>query len=96
MSQEEIKQNISSGDISRSLLTLVSANILIFSKMIAQQHNIKRVVWIGTHVDMVEYMSMCENAFAALSNQEAELIFPTYHSFLGSLGLLLTCKGDDV
>jgi hypothetical protein len=35
-------------------------------------------------------MQMSESAFATLTNNEAELMFPTYHSFLGSLGLLLS------
>ena len=52
--------------------------------------NIHRVVWIGSHIDLPEYMQMSEQGFARLTNQEAELIFPSYTSFLGSLGLLLS------
>lgn len=89
-SKEEIKENITPSDISRSLLTLVAANVLIFSRLAAKLENIKRVVWIGNHVDLPEYMLMSEQGFARLTNQEAELIFPTYTSFLGSLGLLLS------
>ena len=54
--QEEIKENITSSDISRSLITLISANNLIFSRLVAKLENIKRVVWIGTHIDLPEYM----------------------------------------
>lgn len=89
-SQEEIKENITASDISRSLITLIAANNLIFSRLVAKLENIKRVVWIGSHIDLPEYMQMSEHGFARLTNQEAELIFPTYTSFLGSLGLLLS------
>ena len=88
MSPEEVKA-ISRNDIARSLLTLVFSNMLLFSKILALREGIKRVVMIGSHVDIPEYMQMSEQAFALLTNQEAELIFPTYSSFLGSLGLLL-------
>ena len=53
------------------------------------------MIWIGNHVDMLEYMQMSEDAFARLSQNEAELMFPTYHSFLGSLGLLLSATSED-
>ena len=58
--QEEIKENITPADISRSLLTLVAANVVIFSRLAAKMENIKRVVWIGNHVDLPEYMLMSE------------------------------------
>lgn len=89
-SSDEISENISAGDISRSLITLIAANNLIFSRLVAKMENIKRVVWIGSHIDLPDYMHMSEQGFARLTNQEAELIFPTYTSFLGSLGLLLS------
>ena len=38
---------------------------------------------------MLEYMQMSSDTFGMLAHHEAKLIFPTYHSFLGSLGLLL-------
>ena len=87
--------SVAKDDVARSLLTMVAANNLIFSKIIAQMENIKRVIWIGTHIDMLEYMAMSETAFALLSQNQAELMFPTYHSFLGSLGLLLSATTDD-
>ena len=86
--------SVAKDDVARSLLTMVAANNLIFSKIIAQMENIKRVIWIGTHIDMLEYMAMSETAFALLSQNQAELMFPTYHSFLGSLGLLLSATTD--
>jgi pantothenate kinase len=43
-------------DISRSLLTMVSVNTLMLSKNIAKLENIKNVVWIGVHIDILEYM----------------------------------------
>lgn len=82
--------NIKGNDIAKSLLTMVSVNTLIMSKMLAQIENIKNVVWIGAHVDILEYMQMSQDAFKVVNNQECKLIFPTYHSFLGSLGLLLS------
>lgn len=82
--------NIKGNDIAKSLLTMVSVNTLIMSKMIAQIEKIKSVVWIGAHVDVLEYMQMSQDAFKVVNNQECKLIFPTYHSFLGSLGLLLS------
>ena len=33
---------------------------------------------------------MSQDAFSRISNDHCRLIFPTYHSFLGSLGLLLS------
>lgn len=87
---DEIMNKVEPADIARSLLTMVAVNNLLYSKMIAQQEGIKRVVWIGSHIDMDEYMQMSEKGFSQITNQSAELIFPTYTSFLGSLGLLLT------
>lgn len=49
-------ENLSKDDIARSLLTLIAANNLIFSKILAQMEKIKRVIWIGNHTDMLEYM----------------------------------------
>jgi len=69
---------------------MVATNILIFSRMVAKAENIKRVVWIGGHIDQLEYFYMSSSAFKVISKNEAELIYPTYHSFLGSLGLLLS------
>ena len=89
-STDDIRDNINANDVSRSLITMITANILIFSRLMAKMENIKRVVWIGSHIDLPEYMQMSEQGFARLTNQEAELIFPTYTSFLGSLGLLLS------
>lgn len=51
---------------------------------------IKKVVWIGLHVNILDYMHMTGEHFKLLTNGESDLIFPTYHSFLGSLGLLLS------
>ena len=82
--------NTDKNDIARSLLTMVSVNTLMLSKMIAQLENIKNVVWIGSHIDILEYMQMAQYAFQFLTNDDSKLIFPTYHSFLGSLGLLLS------
>ena len=53
---DDIMNEVQPQDIARSLLTLVAVNNLLYSKMIAQQEGIKRVVWIGSHVDMDEYM----------------------------------------
>eukprot|EP00347_Sterkiella_histriomuscorum_P019825 403340156 len=83
-------QDVQKEDVARSLLTMTAVNILIFSSMIVRLHKIKNVVWIGVHVDVLDYMQMCEKAFDILSKEESNLIFPRYHSFLGSLGLLLS------
>ncbi len=77
-------------DVARSLLTMTCVNLLIFSNVTAKLHNLKRVVWIGLHIDVLEYMKMSEDTFKLLTGGEALLMFPTYHSFLGSLGLLLS------
>jgi len=58
--------------------------------MLAKMHNLKHVVWIGVHIDLLEYMQMSESGFKFLAKDKSELIFPRYHSFLGSLGLLLS------
>ena len=84
------RQQADPNDVSRSLLTMVSVNTLMFSKSLAKIEKIKNVVWIGVHIDILEYMQMSQYAFQVLTKGEAKLIFPTYHSFLGSLGLLLS------
>jgi hypothetical protein len=58
--------------------------------MIAKLEGLKKVIWIGMHIDMPEYMSMAQDGYNMISKGEAQLIFPTYHSFLGSLGLLIS------
>lgn len=55
---------VNKDDIARSLVTLIAANNVIFSKIIAQSEKIKRVIWIGSHIDTLEYMQMSEYAFA--------------------------------
>ena len=60
----EDTNEINKDDIARSLVTLVAANNVIFSKIIAQTEKIKRVIWIGSHIDTLEYMQMSESAFA--------------------------------
>lgn len=82
-------------DIARSLVTLIAANCLIFSNVIAQIEGIKRVCWIGNHIMMNEYMKMSEEAFSMISENEAELIFSTYSNFLGSFGLLLSATRSE-
>ena len=83
-------EKINKNDIARSLLTMLTVNTLTLSRLIMQKEKIKNVIWIGTHIDMLEYMQMCHDAFNYLSNGEMRLIIPTYHSFLGSLGLLIS------
>jgi hypothetical protein len=46
--------------VARSLLTMTAVNLLLFSDVIAKLQNLERVVWIGVHVDMLEYMKMSE------------------------------------
>ena len=55
-STDEINNNINGQDIARSLITLMSANNLIYSRMVAKLENIRRVAWIGNHIDLPEYM----------------------------------------
>ena len=92
-SKEEIAQ-VNKNDVCRSMMIMVSVNILIFSKMIAQQQNLKHIVWIGSHIDVLEYYEMLE--FGAeniyFPGNPARLIFPTYGAFLAALGLLIASK----
>ncbi len=46
--------------MARSLLTMTAVNLLLFSDVIAKLQKLERVVWIGVHVDMLEYMKMSE------------------------------------
>ena len=39
---------------------MISANLNIYSSMLAKMHNLKYVVWIGVHIDILEYMQMSE------------------------------------
>ena len=39
---------------------MTAVNLLLFSDVIAKLQNLERVVWIGAHVDMLEYMKMSE------------------------------------
>ena len=42
-------------DISRSLMTMLTVNTLLFAKSIAQLEKIKNVVFIGAHIDVLPY-----------------------------------------
>lgn len=55
LDKSEIDSTITGGDISRSLITMVVANVLVFSMTIAQQEGIKRILWFGSHIDLLEY-----------------------------------------
>lgn len=55
LDEDGIKETVTGGDITRSLITMVVANVLVFSKSIAEQEGLKRIVWIGTHIDLLEY-----------------------------------------
>jgi hypothetical protein len=35
---------------------MVIVNTLMLSQMIAQIHKLKNVIWIGAHIDILEYM----------------------------------------
>jgi len=39
---------------------MISVNLIIYSSMLAKMHNLKHVVWIGVHIDLLEYMQMSE------------------------------------
>lgn len=52
----EDTSQVNKDDVARSLVTLIAANNVIFSKIIAQSEKIKRVIWIGSHIDTLEYM----------------------------------------
>jgi hypothetical protein len=39
---------------------MTAVNLLLFSEVISNLHNLKRVVWIGVHIDILEYMKMSE------------------------------------
>lgn len=51
-------EHANKNDIARSLLTMITVNTLTLSRMIAQLHKIKNVIWIGSHIDILEYMQM--------------------------------------
>ena len=53
---DDALNSTSKDDISRSLLTMVSVNSLMLSMNIAQLEKITNVVWIGNHIDIMEYM----------------------------------------
>lgn len=93
---EEIAQ-VNKNDVCRSMMIMVSVNILIFSKMIAQRENLKHIVWIGSHIDVLEYYEMLE--FGAeniyFPGNPARLIFPTYGAFLAALGLLIASNDGE-
>ena len=69
LEKDEIDSTITGGDVSRSLITMVVANVLVFSMTIAQQEGIKRILWFGSHIDLLEYNQMAEHAFAQLTKQ---------------------------
>jgi hypothetical protein len=50
---------------------------------------------VGAHIDMLEYMQMTSDAFNYLSKGDQAIIFPTYGSFLGSLGVLISKKNNE-
>lgn len=46
---------------------MTAVNLLIFSNVVAKLQGLKRVVWIGLHIDILEYMKMSEEAFKLLT-----------------------------
>ena len=50
-------------DISRSLMTMITVNTLLFAKSIAQIEQIKNVVFVGTHIDVLPYQQMAQHWF---------------------------------
>ena len=92
LKNQESLEKVNKFDLSRSLLTMLSVNTLTFCRMIMQIEKIHNVIWIGTHVDLLQYMQMTQDAFNYLSTGEQRIIFPKYSSFLGSLGILLAQK----
>lgn len=69
---------------------MVIVNTLMLSDMVARTEKITNVVWVGGTVVIDEYMQMAQDTLKTLSGGKCRLIFPTYGSFLGSLGLLLS------
>jgi pantothenate kinase len=61
--ENPLENGVDKNDVARSLLTMVSINTLMLSKMIAQLEGIKNVVWIGSHIDILEYMQMAQYLF---------------------------------
>ena len=39
---------------------MTAVNLLKYSDMVAKLQGLKRVVWIGLHVDILEYIKMSE------------------------------------
>jgi len=61
-----VKETTNQNDISRSLLTMVIINSLIYSKQVAELQKIKHVIWIGPHIDLELYMQMSQDTFFSL------------------------------
>lgn len=53
---KDAKSEAKANDVSRALLTMVSVNTLMLSSMIAKIEKIKYVIWIGNHIDILQYM----------------------------------------
>lgn len=76
-------------------MTMMTVNTLLFAKSIAQIEKVKHVVWFGAHIHLLPYQQMAQHWFSDVQktvegSDKAQLMFPRYSSFLGSLGLLLT------
>jgi hypothetical protein len=39
---------------------MTAVNLLIYSNVVAKLQDLKKVVWIGMHIDILEYMKMSE------------------------------------
>jgi pantothenate kinase len=68
---------------------MIIMNILIISNLVAKSEKMNKVMVIGSHLDVLEFMQMAEMTYSHLTEEQSQLIFPTYSTFLGSLGLLL-------
>lgn len=95
LKNKESLDGVEKNDISRSLMTMLLVNTLTWCRQIMQLENIEYVTWIGTHIDILTYMQMTSDAFEYLSKGEKKIIFPTYASFLGSLGVMISQKNNE-
>lgn len=64
---DEEVPNATKNDVARSLLTMVSYNALIISKMLIEAEKIENVVLLGSHVDILQYMQMSQFGFDVLT-----------------------------
>eukprot|EP00826_Nyctotherus_ovalis_P026320 TRINITY_DN2057_c0_g1_i4.p1 TRINITY_DN2057_c0_g1~~TRINITY_DN2057_c0_g1_i4.p1 ORF type:complete len:302 (+),score=70.56 TRINITY_DN2057_c0_g1_i4:599-1504(+) len=82
-------ERIKDCDISKSLLSAVTGNMLQIGYLLATLENLSTMVLMGPYFDAPTFMQMGTATMAGMSKGKISLIFLKHSSYLGSLGVYL-------